>query len=197
MDVQKGIVRILDEVEIENTKSDLQWYVPHLPVLNPNQPIKVSRVCNGASKFGGVSLNDNLMAGPDLLQSLNGIICKFTEKQIALTADIEAMFLQVKVPPADCKVLRFLWKENKTEPVSVYEYGRHIFVAKSLPSCVNYALQQVGGDCKDENMRVAKLIIRNYFMDNFVKSVAPEKEAVDMYRSLRNSLADRGFQLTK
>ena len=66
-DVRKGFVRILDAEELENTKTDLQWYVPHLP----NKQYKVRRVCNAASKFGGVSLNDNLMAGPDLLQSLN------------------------------------------------------------------------------------------------------------------------------
>ena len=51
-DVQKGFVRILDEAELENTKSDLQWYVPHFPVLNPNKPDKVRRVCNAASKLG-------------------------------------------------------------------------------------------------------------------------------------------------
>ena len=59
VDVQKGFVRILDEAELENTKLDLQWYVTHLPVLNPNKLDKVRRVCNSASKFGGVSRNDN------------------------------------------------------------------------------------------------------------------------------------------
>ena len=154
-------------------------------------------MCNAASKFGGVSLNDNLMAGPDLLQSLIGIIFRFREKKIALTADVEAMFLQVKVPPADCKVLKFLWRENNTDPISVYEYGRHIFGAESSPTCVNYALQQVGRDCRDDHGMVAKLINRNFYMDNFVKSVASEEEAVGMYKSLRKSLADGGFQLTK
>ena len=197
VDVQKGFVRILDEAELENTKSDLQWYVPHLPVLNPNKPDKVRRVCNAASKFGGVSLNDSLMAGPDFLQSLIGIIFRFREKQIALTADVEAMFLQVKVPPADCKVLRFLWRENNTEPISVYEYGRHIFGAKSSPTCVNYALQQVGRDSRDDNGMVANLINRNFYMDDFVKSVASGEEAVKVYKCLQKSLADRGFQLTK
>ena len=197
VDVQKVFVRILDEAELENTKSDLQWYVLHLPVLNPNKPDKVRQVCNAASKFGGVSLNDNLMAGPDLLQSLMGIIFRFREKQIALTADVEAMFLQVKVPPAGCKVLRFLWRENNTEPIPVYEFGRHIFGAKSSPTCVHYALQQVGRDCGGDNGMVASLISRIFYMDDFVKSVASEEEAVEVYESLRKFLADGGFQLTK
>ena len=60
VDVQKGFERILVEAELENTKKGLPWYVPHLPVLNPNKPDKVRRVCNAASIFGGVSLNDTL-----------------------------------------------------------------------------------------------------------------------------------------
>ena len=63
---------------------------------DPEQAGEVRRVCNAASKFGGVSLNDNLIGVPDLLQSLKGNIFRFREKQIALTADVEAMFLQVK-----------------------------------------------------------------------------------------------------
>ena len=98
---------------------------------------RTRRVCNAASKLGGVSLNDNLMAGPDHLQSLIGIIFRFREKQITLTADVEAMFLQVKVPPADCNVLRFLWRNKNREPISVYEKGRHIFGAEISPTCVN------------------------------------------------------------
>ena len=155
------------------------------------------RVCNAASKFESVSLNDNLMAGPNLLQSLIGTTFRVREKKIALTADVEAMFLQVKVPPADCKELQFLRRENNTEPTSVYEYGRHIFGAKSSPTCVNYVLQQVGRDCRDDNGLVAKLINRNFYMDNFVESVASEEEAVGMYKRLQKSLADGGFQLTK
>ena len=92
-------MRVLDEVELENTETDLQWYVPHHPVLKMCKLDNVRRIYNSASKFGGVSLNDNLMAGPDLLQLLIGIFFRFREKQIALTAEFEAMFLQVKVPP--------------------------------------------------------------------------------------------------
>ena len=107
------------------------------------------------------------------------------------------MFLQVEKHPADCKVLWFLWIESSMEPISVHEYGRHIFGAKSSGTNVNYALQQVGRDCRDENGMVAKLINRDVHMHKFVKSVASEEEALQVYKNLRKSLADGGFQLTK
>ena len=108
VDVENRFVRILKEEELEATKLERQWYVPHHPVENPNKPGKVRRMCNAASKFPGVSLNNNLLTGPDLLQNLIGITFRFREQNIAITADIEAMFRQLKVPPEHCKVLRFL-----------------------------------------------------------------------------------------
>ena len=113
-------------------------------------------------KVRSVSLNDIMMAGPDLLQSLIGNIFAFRKKQTALTADVEAIFLQEKVKPANCKILRFLWRGSNTEPISVCGYGRNIFGAESSPTCVNYALQQVGRDCGGNNGMVASLINRNY-----------------------------------
>ena len=128
---------------LEATKLERQWYVPHHQVENPNKPWKVRRVCNAASKSRRISLNDKLLTVPDLLQNLIGIIFSFREQKIAITADIEAIFLQVKVPPEDCKVLRFLWRDSPDEFVKVYKYGRHIFGVKSSSTCANYALQKL------------------------------------------------------
>ena len=171
--------------------------VENHPVENPNKPGKVRRVCNAGSKFRGVSLNDNLLTGPDLLQNLIGIIFRFREQKIAITADIEAMFLQVKVPTEDYKVLRFLLRDNTNEPVKVYEYGRHIFGAKSSPTCANYALQQVARDNTQGSPQITKLIKRNIYMDDFVKSVPSAEQAIEIYKLLRAMLARGGFHLTK
>ena len=197
VDVEKGFVRILKQEELEATKMERQWYVPHHPEENPNKPGKVRRVCNAASKFRGISLNDNLLTGTDLLQNLIGIIFRFREQKIAITADIEAMFLQVKVQQEDCKVLRFLWRDNPNEPFKVYEYGRHIFGAKSLPTCANYALQQVARDYAQESPQIFKLIMRNFYKDDFVKSVPSAEQAIEIYKLLPAMLAKGGFQLTK
>ena len=89
VDVERGFVRILKQEELEATKLERQSYVPHHPVESPNKPGKVRRVCNAASKFRGISPNGNLLTGPDLLQNLIGIIFRFREQKIAITAIID------------------------------------------------------------------------------------------------------------
>ena len=88
-----------------------------------------------------VCLNDKLLAGPDLLHGLIGTIFRFREGPTALTADIEAMFLQVQVSEQDRSCLRFLWHPRTNEPVQIYEYQRRVFGAKSSRACANFALR--------------------------------------------------------
>ncbi|XP_075243928.1 uncharacterized protein LOC142338177 [Convolutriloba macropyga] len=56
-DVEKRFVKILNESEIKGTFGK-EWYFPHHPVLNPNKPGKVRRVCNAASKYKEVPEQD-------------------------------------------------------------------------------------------------------------------------------------------
>ena len=94
-------------------------------------------------------MNDKLLSGPDLLRNLVGIVFRFREIQVAVTADIESMFLQVAVPKNECKLLRFLCRDSADENIGVYEFNRHVFGAKSSPTCANYGFQQGGRDNKD------------------------------------------------
>ena len=162
------------EKKLELKKLETQRYVLHHTVENPNKPGKVRRVCNTASKFCGISLSDNLLTGLDLLRNLIGIIFRFREQKIDITADREAMFLQVKVTPEDCKMLRFQWRDHPNEPVKVYENGRHIFGAKILPTCANYALQQVARDNAQESPLITKLI-RRIFIWMTLSSLFPAR----------------------
>ena len=138
-EVNAGYFRKVDQAELNETKDKLQWYFLHHPVINPHKPEKVRKACNAAAKYQGVFLNDKLLSGPDLLQSLIGIFFRFREHQIALSADIEAMFLQVAVPNDDNRCLRFLWREDSARRIEIYEYTSHVFGAKSSPTCANYA----------------------------------------------------------
>ena len=116
-DLAKGfVVKLTPEQLLETRSHPRIWYLPHHPVINPNKPDKIRRVLNGASKFRGTSLHDSLLTGPDFLRNLVGILVRFREGSVAISADIEGMFLQVGVPSADQPCLRFLWAEESTSP---------------------------------------------------------------------------------
>ena len=57
-------------------------------------------------------MNDVLLIGRDLLQSLWGIILLFREKPVTLLADIEKMFLLVEVEVDDRNLFRVLWRKH-------------------------------------------------------------------------------------
>ena len=195
-DVEKRFLKILNESEAKGTFGK-EWYSPHHPVLNTNKPGKVRRVCNAVSKYKEVCLNDKLLAGPDLLQGLIGTIFRFREGPIALTTDIESMFLQVQVSEQDRSCLRFLWRPRTNEPAQIYEYQRHVFGAKSSPTCANYALKRVGLDNERENPIAAKAIQNNFYMDDFIKSVETPEEAIKVFNQLQPLLSKHGFELKK
>ena len=67
-----------------------------------------------------------------------GISFRFGENHIAITADIESMFLQVAVPKDECKVLRFSWRNEPDDNIGIFEYNRPVSGAKSSPTCANY-----------------------------------------------------------
>ena len=160
-DVKAGYVRKVDKAELNETKDKLQWHLQHHPVINLHKPEKFRRVCNAAAKYYGVALNDKLLSGPNLLQSLIGIIFRFRQHPIALSADIEAMFLQVAVPNDDSRCLQFLWREDPERRIEVYQYTSHVFGAKSSPTCANYALHQVVKDNGVNDTSIVRTVQRN------------------------------------
>ena len=166
--VNAGYVRKVDQAELNETKDKLQWYLPHHPVINPHKPEKVRRVCNAAAEYQGLALNDKLLSGPDLLQSLIGIIFRFRKHPIALSAVIEAMFLQVAVPNEVRRCLRFLWREDPEQRIEVYGYTRHVFSTKSPPTCAIYALKQVAKDNAVNDESLVRMVWRNFYIDDFL-----------------------------
>ena len=82
-------------------------YCPTHPVVNVNKPSKVRLVNDAEAEFQGVSLNKELVTGPDLLKPLV-VLIRFRTGKIAVAGDIEAMFHQVRVSPEDSDPLRFL-----------------------------------------------------------------------------------------
>ena len=102
---EKGYSEKAPDIETKHAT----YYMPHHPVLSDNKPGKVRVVYDCNAKTHGMSLNEVAHQGPDLTNTLVGVLLRFRQELVAITADIEGMFHQVKVDPDDRDLLRFLW----------------------------------------------------------------------------------------
>ena len=147
-----------------------------------------------------MSLNDQLLQGPDFTNSLVGVLLRFRQERVAVMADIEKMFHQVNVTPEDCEALRFLWwpgGDLSKEPVE-YQMTVHLFGATSSPSCCSYALKKTAEDNQREFSKQAlDTVDRNFYVDDCLKSLPTTEEAIDLVQELPALLSRGGFRLTK
>lgn len=102
--IDNGYVERINE---DNFK-DRIWYIPHFGVTNVNKPGKVRLVFDAAAKLSGISLNDQLDTGPDLLQYLPGVLIRFRQFAVACKADIKDKYLRVGVRLEDRGAQMFL-----------------------------------------------------------------------------------------
>ena len=86
--VSKGYARKLTAKEAER-RSRKTWYLPHHGVFHPQKKDKICVVFDAPALHDGVSLNSQLPQGPDLTNSLLGVLLRFRQDPIALVADIE------------------------------------------------------------------------------------------------------------
>ena len=110
--VEAGHARKLPQEEAARSVRK-RWLLPHHAVANQNKS-KLRVVFDAAAAHHGVSLNRELMKGPDMLQNLVGILLRFREKQVAIVADITQMFHQIRIREEDQPALSFLWRNLDT-----------------------------------------------------------------------------------
>ncbi|XP_048753936.2 uncharacterized protein LOC125665332 [Ostrea edulis] len=189
------------KVPIENLKRDdgHVWYLPHHGVLHPKKK-KLRVVFDCAARFQGTSLNEQLLQGPNLTNTLIGTLMRFREEEIAVMGDIDSMFYQVSVPQQDATFLRFLWWKDGNPSSSIIEYQMvvYLFGATSSPSCDNFCLRKTAQDCtghfSDETI---KTVFQNFYVDDCLKAVDSVRNAVSLVKDLQELLKSGGFHISK
>ena len=102
------------------------WYLPHFGVYHPKKPTQIRVVFDSPAEYKGVSLNGELLSGPDLMNSPLGVLFRFRMKTTAVMCDIEQMFHSFYVDPEQRDFLRFLWYEDNTPGKRIVEYRMNV-----------------------------------------------------------------------
>lgn len=173
------------------------WYLPHFPVINPAKPHKPPRLVHDASaKAAGICLNDMLYSGPDLLQSLPGVIMRFRQHAYAVSGDIKEMFMQVKIRAEDRDALRFLWRGKRREDKpEEYRMTSVIFGATSSPCTALFIKNKNASEFANDYPEAAAAIQKNHYMDDYVQSFSTILEARQITKAVDFIHKKAGFVL--
>ena len=77
---------LLNELHAPNGRL---FYFSHFGVYQPKKPGSLRVVFDSSLEFQGVSLNKALIAGPDQMNSLVGVLMRFRKENVAVMCDVE------------------------------------------------------------------------------------------------------------
>ncbi|XP_013174929.1 PREDICTED: uncharacterized protein LOC106123244 [Papilio xuthus] len=193
--IQKLIENKYAEEAPIGSKSNRLWYLPHFSVEHPVKR-KLRIVFDAAARYQGKSLNDALLPGPDLLQSLFGVLLRFRQGPYAVAADIREMFLQIRIKPDDRDSLRFLWRGDRRDiPPIEYRMTSVVFGATSSPSIAIYVKNKNAADFKEQYPEAFQAIDRNHYMDDYLHSFHTEEEFLKVTKQVDVIHKKAGFEL--
>lgn len=176
------------------------WYLPLFGVYHPKKPKKIRLVFDSSSKCEGQSLNDVLLSGPDLTNSLLGVLMRFRREEVAIMADVEQMFYCFRVNPAHRNFLRFLWHEDNdvNKPLIEYRMTVHVFGNSPSPAIATYGMRRTVKEVEHiYGTDVTHYIERDFYVDDGLTSQQSVKDAVDLMKRTHKALSLGKLRLHK
>ncbi|XP_025752713.1 uncharacterized protein LOC109204590 [Oreochromis niloticus] len=176
------------------------WYLPIFGVYHPRKPGQVRAVFDSSAKHDGVSLNDILLSGPDLNNSLLGVLIRFRKEPVAVAADIEQMFYCFKVRHDHRDFLRFLWFEDNdpTKRITEYRMTVHVFGNSPSPAVAIYGLRRAALQGQEDHSAEAKqFVLKNFYVDDGLASFPTDDNAIRVLKETKEMLADSNIRLHK
>ena len=166
-------------VENRNGKT---WYLPHFGVYQPRKPDQIRVVFDLSAEFQGVSLNKELLPGPDLMNSLSGVLIRFRQENVAAMCDIEQMFHSFHVAPEHQNFLRFLWFKDNDPMKEIIE---------------NKMTEHLFGNGPSPAIATRDFVHRNFYVDNRLTSCGTESETISLVKNAQAMLATANLRLHK
>ncbi|CAG5046085.1 unnamed protein product [Parnassius apollo] len=131
-------------------------YLPHHAVVKEEKETTKIRTVFDASQRGtnNISLNDELLVGPQLQGDMRSLIMRWRMKRICFVVDMQKMYPQIMVTKEDRDLQRVLWRYD---PVKDYRLTRVTFGTASAPYLAVRTLHQVAHDEGQNYPNAAKI----------------------------------------
>ncbi|XP_041786397.1 uncharacterized protein LOC121601646 [Anopheles merus] len=174
-------------------------YIPHHAVVKETSTTTKVRVVFDASckTTSGYSLNDTLLIGPTVQDDLLTIILRFRKHAVAIVADVEKMYRQIRHCENDLNLLRIRFCECPSDPISTYELQTVTYGTATAPFLATRTLQQIAHDHKQQYPLAVDPVLHDFYVDDLLTGADDVVEAVGMRTQISQMLESAGFLLKK
>ncbi|XP_056093862.1 uncharacterized protein LOC130072671 [Rhinichthys klamathensis goyatoka] len=176
------------------------WYLPIFGVYHPQKKDQIRVVFDSSAKHEGTSLNDVLLSGPDMNNTLLGVLMRFRREPVAVTADIQQMFYCFIVQEDHRDFLRFLWfKDNDpNKHITEYRMKVHVFGNSPSPAVAIYGLRRAAlHGVKEQDSEATQFVMRNFYVDDGLSSFPTDEKAIAVLKNTKEILAESSIKLHK
>ncbi|XP_046391650.1 uncharacterized protein LOC124159777 [Ischnura elegans] len=174
------------------------YFIPHHGVLKKHDPTKKLRVVFDASSrtSNNVSLNDILLSGPKLQNSIFDVILHFRRHAIVFSCDITQMFRNIMLHPDDQPFQLIYWRSQPSEPLQPYKLATVTYGMTCSPFLAIRTLQQLAHDERENFPRAAEVLLKQTFVDDIITGSDTLEEALNLKDELTELLRLGGFRCT-
>ncbi|GFW94202.1 integrase catalytic domain-containing protein [Trichonephila clavipes] len=115
------------------------------------------------------------MVGPRVQPELFPILIQFRIFSVAICADVEKMFRQIKVHEEDVDWQRILWRDSPTEPIREYRLTTVTYGTSSAPFLSTRTLRQLAIDEQENYPAASRATLSHFYVDDLLSGSATRR----------------------
>ena len=194
--ISNGFAEEIPPEEVGKPVEGPLWYLPIHIVEKKGK----TRPCHDArASVDGICLNDQLLGGPNLINSLHNVLLSIRTAKVFFMTDISAFFHHVRIDPRDANVFRyFFFKDPEMTTKACYRFFSQVFgsAASSLITAyvLRYHSEVIRPDFPDN---VADMIRDRFYVDDGTGLAKCIEEAITLKENLIKAMGRGGFTLSK
>lgn len=158
------------------------WYISHLIAPNPHSvstPVRL--VWNSSQRYKGLSLNDVLIKGPDVLNSIRAVLLRFRAGEFAALGDIRKMYNSIWLEEREVHLHRFLWRDNEDAEMEDFAITRVNMGDKPAGCIAQIAMRETANLPVFDNFREERRVIEE---DTYVDDILTSHNNIDHLKLL-------------
>jgi len=194
--VSRGAAAKLTKDEIDSWKGPT-WYISHLVAPNPHSsttPVRI--VWNSSQEFLGVSLNDLLHKGPDVLNPIRGVLLRFRSGLYAALGDVKKMYNSVWLKDKEVHLHRFLWRDRPEDDIEVFVVVRVNIGDKPAGCIAQVAMRETANLPQFAAMvEERRVLVEDSYVDDILTSHDDIKTLEKITKGVEEILKAGGFSL--